>query len=312
MKIAKSSQQRRHISGKDSGIMKRTTTLLLVDVQKDFHHGGSLAIPSADADASRIAAMIRKHSSAIDRIVATMDSHHKLHIAHPSFWLSSDSSKHPDPFTIITADDIRSGIWKPRLSSLDIPAHMLDSSVFGNKQSVLDEVGKLDLVKYCVEYASRLEAAGRFQICVWPEHCLIGSAGHGMVDEVFQSVSEWSEQTGQSVEWVMKGQNLLTEMYSALAADVPVTTETAFNVTLQASLMESSKLIVCGQAMSHCVNYTLRDIVSRWPTDKLASILLLTDCASVVPGFEASAEAFQREMSEAGVHLKASTDADVV
>jgi nicotinamidase/pyrazinamidase len=58
------------------------TTLLLVDVQNDFHPGGSLAIPTADEDARRIAALITQHGDKIHRIVATLDSHLKLHIAH--------------------------------------------------------------------------------------------------------------------------------------------------------------------------------------------------------------------------------------
>ena len=68
------------------------TTLLLIDVQKDFHPGGSLAIPTADQDAERTAQWIRRNSAQIDRIVATLDSHSKLHIAHPGFWVSGQNS----------------------------------------------------------------------------------------------------------------------------------------------------------------------------------------------------------------------------
>ena len=288
------------------------TTLLLVDVQKDFHPGGSLAIPTADRDAERIADLIRAHSGEIDRIVATLDTHQKLHIAHPAVWWSADGTKHPDPFTIITAEDVRAGIWKPR-DDWQIPAGSLDPAVFAgdNICTVQDESGNLDLTKYCLEYATRLEAAGRFQICIWPEHCLIGSAGHGLVDTVRQAVNEWSEKTGRSVEWVWKGQNLLTEMYSALAADVPVTTDTAFNHSLQASLEQSDRLLVCGQAMSHCVNYTLRDIVGKWPEKRVSDIVLLQDCASAVPGFEPAAAIFINDMEAAGVQIKASTDSDL-
>lgn len=39
------------------------------------------------------------------------------------------------------------------------------------------------------------------------------------------------------------------------------------------------KLIVCGQAMSHTVNYTLRDIVDDWEKHNLnvGNIILLED-----------------------------------
>ena len=122
-------------------------------------------------------------------------------------------------------------------------------------------------------------------------------------------MDKWSEQTGGSVEWVFKGQNLLTEMYSALAADVPVNKVTAFNATLHQSLMKSNRLIVCGQAMSHCVNYTTRDIVEHCAgVGETSKIYLLTDCASAVPGFEAAAETFQKDMKAAGVQLVTSSD----
>lgn len=286
------------------------TTLLLVDVQKDFHPGGSLAIPTANDDAERIADLIRQNSGAIDRIVATLDTHQKLHIAHPSFWWDAGQSRHPDPFTIISAADIRRGVWKPR-SDLQIPEDSLDPTVFTDIAKVQDEHGHLNLTQYCIEYATRLETAGRFQICIWPEHCLIGSAGHGLVDCVREAVLAWSDATGRSVEWVPKGQNLLTEMYSALAADVPVTADTAFNAALQKSLQKTDRLLVCGQAMSHCVNYTLRDIVEHWPTGKTSKIWLLKDCASAVPGFEEAATTFVSQMEEAGVQIRASTDTDL-
>jgi nicotinamidase/pyrazinamidase len=293
-----------------------TTSLLIIDVQKDFHPGGSLAIPTAGQDAERIAALIRSNPDRIDRIVATMDSHQKLHIAHPGFWCSggegnntSGKERRPAPFTVISADDIAKGVWKPRTDlnlGVDV-SQVLDADVFPGMERVQDSSGKFNLDKYCVEY-SRLEDKGRFKLCIWPEHCLIGTSGHGVVDCVMDALCEWSEKTGRTVEWIMKGQHLLTEMYSALAAEVPVSKETAFNESLQASLQRSDRLLVCGQAMSHCVNYTLRDIVQHWPANNFSKIELLTDCTSAVPGFETEAESFLEEMRLSGVTLRTSSD----
>jgi nicotinamidase/pyrazinamidase len=283
-----------------------TTTLLLIDLQKDFHPGGSLAIPKADDDANRIVRLIQTHSSSIDRVVATLDSHHKLHIAHPCFWWDSEGKRHPDPFTTISHDDVMSGKWKPR-SKLALLDGDLTAFQVPTKGDSTDAT--LDLLEYAKEYTKRLEAKGRFQLCIWPEHCLIGTDGHSMIDNVRQALNDWSDATGGSVEFVWKGQNLLTEMYSALEADVPVSKETSFNEPLLESLLSTNRLLVCGQAMSHCVNYTLRDIVHRWPSDRRHEITLLTDCASAVPGFEAAAEQFQRDMKTAGVCLAVAADA---
>lgn len=279
------------------------TTLLIIDAQKDFHPGGSLAIPTADQDAVRIAKLIREHGTSIDRVVATLDTHQKLHIAHPWFW-----EERPAPFTIISAQDIANGKYKPH-ASIRLPKSSLDPSVFADSSQVLDETGEIDVQKYALEYAKRLEERGRFQLCIWPEHCLIGSSGHGLVDVISEALHGWSEQTGRSVEWILKGQNLLTEMYSALEADVPVSADTAFNHEFHQKLLESEKLIVCGQAMSHCVNYTVRDIVLHWPVDQMSKIVVLTDCASAVPGFEAAALSFQKDMESVGVQLKTSSNA---
>jgi nicotinamidase/pyrazinamidase len=297
-------------------------TLLLVDVQKDFHSGGSLAIPTADADAIRIAAWIDTHQTSIQRIVATMDSHPKLHIAHPGFWINGVTQQHPPPFTIITSDDVRNGIWKPR-DDLRIPvSHLPDPKVFfpaaaavvkeNNDNDNDSNDGSFDLYQYCIDYTSQLEAQGRFQLCIWPEHCLIGSTGHGMVDIVLRAVMDWSAATGQSIEWIMKGQNMLSEMYSALAAEVPITIATTFQSDLHHELVKSSRLVVCGQASSHCVNHTVRDIVAHWPADRVQDIVILSDCTSPVPGFEGAADTFCADMKQAGVQWLASTDSSVL
>lgn len=329
-------------SGNNDTTTTTITTLLLIDVQKDFHPGGgSLAIPTANDDAQRIAQLIRQHggggaastgssssSNSIHRIVATMDTHQKLHIAHGCFWQKGDGDNDnnpdvqhpPPPFTIISSQDLENGLWKPR-SNLVLPENLseiLDPSVFSDIETVLKDDGKtLDLNKYVLEYTRRLEKRGRFQLCIWPEHCLIGTNGHAIVDDVHQALQEWSNTTGRSVEWVYKGQNALTEMYSALQADVPVSKDSVFNTKLFDSLVavdgnhhhHNHRLLVCGQAKSHCVNYTVRDLVSRWPKERLGEICLLQDCASAVPGFEEAAHQFQTEMREAGIQIVNAADA---
>ena len=320
------------------------TTLILVDCQKDFHPGGSLAIPTANDDAERIAQLIKDNGTKINRIIATMDTHLKLHIAHPSFWekgLSDEDAQnlqkqHPDPFTIITAQDLKNGVWKPR-TDLVLPCdnlhQIMDPTVFEGLSDVLmhssegkddatsqNDAPELDMEKYCIEYATRLEKGNQFQICVWPEHCLQGSDGHGLVQVIQEALHQWSEQTGRSVEFVCKGQNILTEMYSCFKAEVPVSAETALNTALLDSVLTGGSkggqhpqhILVCGQAMSHCVNYTVRDMVDYWettstattkPSERTTQIAVLTDCASAVPGFEDAAETFLKDMKTKGVHL---------
>lgn len=291
--------------------IKAMTTLLLIDAQKDFHPGGSLAIPTANDDAARIAKLLENHPKKISRVIATMDSHLKLHIAHPGFWYGNDGS-HPGVFTIISHQDVVDGKWKPR-TDIVIKDVLLDPSVFYGADALRLENGELDLQKYALEYTKRLEdntakKHSQFKLCIWPEHCLIGSPGHALVDDIRQALDDWSETTGLSPEFVLKGENNLTESYSCMEAEVPVTKDTQFNKPLFDSLVSSERLLVCGQAMSHCVNFTLRNLMEHWPKDKYSNVTLLTDCASSVPGFEGAGDQFQADMKDLGVILQTSSE----
>jgi nicotinamidase/pyrazinamidase len=239
------------------------TTLLLIDVQKDFHPGGSLAIPTASEDADRIASFITKHAGSINRIVVTLDTHPKWHIAHPTFWVAGDSDAadgesqqfhHPSPFTVISSEDIRSKKWIPNAnpsSTTSLSQHaIVDKNIFAQGGSIPDnlfstqeqnenQAKSMDLTAYCAEYAHRLESSTsdnrKFSLTIWPEHCIEGSDGHNLVDTVAAAISTWKDGTEEGkrvVEYVFKGMNPYTEMFSAICAEVPVDDKTSFNYDL--------------------------------------------------------------------------------
>jgi len=272
------------------------STLLIVDPQNSFHPGGSLAIPAANDDAKRIALLIDSNSG-IDRIVVTLDSHHKLHIAHPYFWVDGETkTKHPTPFSLISSQDVEEGKWVPR-DDIDVDG-LVDPNIFSL------EGNKFDLRNYCIEYTRRLQTSEQqFKLCIWPEHCLIGTPGHNVVPEIMDALDRWSAKTGKSIVWIQKGQNLLTESYSAMCAEVPVSADTTFNHKLQSQFLQSRRVLVCGQALSHCVNFTMRDIVKHWPDGEFGRLCVLTDCTSSVPGFESAGSKFMQDMSEKGVQI---------
>merc|ERR1712167_374033 len=115
----------------------------------------------------------------------------------------------------------------------------------------------------------------------------------------------------------------LTEMYSALSAEVQLENDpaTLYNFELQEKLLPAAnkdeRLLVCGQALSHCVNYTVRDLVQQGkmaamlgdPSRKqeadliLQKVHLLQDGSHSVMGFEAVGEAFVQEMKQLKVNV---------
>ena len=73
-----------------------------------------------------------------------------------------------------------------------------------------------------LEYVKALEKSGKFQLCIWPEHCIIGTDGHNVTPPVNEGLNTWVDSTHGAVDWILKGQNVHTEMYSALQAEVVV------------------------------------------------------------------------------------------
>ena len=86
--------------------------LFIIDPQNDFHPGGTLGVPGANEDSARIADFIRTNIDAIDEIYVSLDSHHRIHIAHGVFW-KNNSGEHPPPFTLIHSKDVATGRWSP-------------------------------------------------------------------------------------------------------------------------------------------------------------------------------------------------------
>lgn len=256
-------------------------TLLLIDPQVDFHPGGSLGIANAGGDSERTADFILDHLEDIDQILVTLDSHHRMHIAHSMVWVDKDGN-HPPPFTTITNKDIQEGTWMPSEKAYK---------------------------EHCLSYTKQLEAKGRFTLCIWPEHCLIGTPGHNVVPPINSALRKWEYHHFKTVEFIQKGSNCDTEMYSAIIAEVPMREDmsTHLNSKLLQKLHACPQLVVCGQALSHCVNFTVRDIVDNWRGEN-SKIVVLEDASSPVEGFESAASEFLEDMKFAGVTITKTTD----
>ena len=134
-------------------------------------------------------------------------------------------------------------------------------------------------------YLDELEARGRYTHMVWPVHCEIGSWGHGLHPVVLESVQHWQQQRSRAVTTVFKGMHPLTEHYSALRAEVPDPADPAsqLNTALVGRIADAGgQVVVAGEASTHCVAATMRDLFEVLPKEHLARFVLLTDCMSPV------------------------------
>ena len=267
--------------------MKTNTQLLIIDPQNDFHDqdGASLGVPGSMADAARLSEVINKNQRAFSNINVTMDTHQLVDIAHPIMWVDS-KGRNPDPFTIISVDDVKNGTWRAFN-----PAYQ----------------------KRLLSYVEQLEANNRYPLCIWPPHTLIGSWGFGVVDSIYKSILDWEQSKTKPINFVTKGSNIFTENYSAIQADVPDPTDptTQLNTQLIQTLEESDTVFISGQALSHCIANTVRDIANNFGDDSIKKLVLIEDTSSPVPGFENLADDFMVEMKGRGMQTIKAAQIDI-
>ena len=123
-------------------------------------------------------------------------------------------------------------------------------------------------------------------------------------------MNEWEERFAV-VDYVTKGSNIFTEHYSAIQADVPDSSDvsTQINTRLVGTLEQADIIIIAGEARTHCLANTVRDIADNFGDDSFVSkLVLLTDASSDIPGFEAHAQGFLKEMTARGMQLSTTTE----
>ena len=235
--------------------MSKSSVLLVIDAQNDFHDisGAALPVSGAVKDTERIADFIRKENPST--IFASLDSHYPLDISHTSWWSNADGSP-IGIFTPVLADDIKNGKYVPRI----------------------DPVRSL-------KYVETLEANGEFKHFIWPDHCLIGSEGQALHPVFMDAIKGWMSKNLRWVNFINKGINPYTEHFGIFRANVPLPEDPATNVNqgIFQALNQHDIVYLAGQARSHCVANSLKQMLQISP--QLASkLIVLEDCMSNVPG----------------------------
>ncbi len=282
--------------------------LVPVDVQNTFcipgfelYVGGRSGTGAVD-DNRRLSEFIYRNLGGITEICPTMDTHQAIQIFH-SIFLVNEKGEHPSPFTLISEEDVRRGIWKFNPAV----AHSLGISEAYGQQ-------------YLRHYVHELKEGAKYDLTIWPYHAMLGGIGYAIVSLVEESIFFHSVVRYSRPDFQIKGDNPLTENYSVLSPEVLEDTEggqiAQKNTQFIQKLLQFDAVVITGQAKSHCVAWTiddlLEDILVR--DEKLAEkVYLLEDCTSsvVVPGvidYTDQGDAAFRRFSQAGMHVVRSTD----
>ncbi len=261
--------------------------LLLVDIQVDFVHvDGALSVPGAVEDTRRTIEWIYENAGRLTTIAASLDSHVPLQIFSPTWWADANG-RHPDPFTVISSDDVAQGAWTP-----------------------LYEQG------WSHTYVQQLEDAARKQLMIWPYHTLIGTPGHSLTPALYEAITYHTAARQSQPVFLSKGSLPETEHYSIMEPEVklPNMKHGGLNMDFLDMLAGYDRVYIAGQAKSHCVLETTTSMMRYFANtpEIISKLYFLRDCTSSVAhpeiDFDAIADETLQRYAEQGLQLVSSQD----
>jgi len=286
-----------------------TAALLLVDVQNTFclpdHELFVMGRSGRGAveDNIRLCRFIYSNLHRITKIFVSMDTHNAFQIFHPIF-LVDKNGNHPPPFTEVTVEDVSTGVWR------------INPRVMEGKGLAAGH----DLNRFLEYYTRTLKEKGRYTLMIWPFHAMRGGIGHALVSGIEEAVFFHNVARCSPTRFLVKGENRLTENYSIFSAEVSMD-EKGVPVSKQdelflEELLTYDRVIIAGQAKSHCVAWTVSDLlerISNMDSSIAKKIFLLEDCMSpvVIPGqadFTDAADKAFAFFTNAGMNLVRAID----
>jgi len=282
--------------------------LVAVDVQNTFcipgfelYVGGRSGTGAID-DNRRLCDFIYRNLEMITQICPTMDTHQTMQIFH-SIYVVNDKGEHPAPFTLISEEDILKGIWKFN------PALCYSFQIN-------EDYGQ----RHLLYYAKKLKEGGKYDLTIWPYHGMLGGVGHALVAGVEEAIFFHGIARYSQPDFHIKGDKPFTEHYSVLGPEVlkgpqgePIGQKSD---KFFRKLLQFDAVIIAGQAKSHCVAWTIDDLLQDILTQDrklVEKVYLLEDCTSpvVVPGvidYTDQANDVFKKFANAGMHVVRSTD----
>jgi nicotinamidase-related amidase len=282
--------------------------LLAVDVQNTFcipefelFVGGRSGTGAVD-DNRRLCEFVYRNLGTITQVCPSLDTHEAMQVFH-AIWLVDEDGRHPEPYTLVSAEDVASGRWR------------VDTAVAAGLG-----LGSEYAARHLEHYTRLLADGGKFDLTIWPYHAMLGGIGHALVPAVEEAIFFHGVARHSRPNFQVKGDNPLTEHYSMLGPEVTEGPDgeplDGQNTELIDELLTFDAVVVAGQAKSHCVAWTIDDLLEGDETRvrRLAEqTYLLEDCTSpvVVPGvvdYTESADAAFARFETAGMHAVRSTD----
>lgn len=205
--------------------------LVIIDPQNDFcSPQGSMYVNGATDDIKRLINHIYKNIEHYTTIAVTMDTHTVFSIFHPIMWGKSSGNNYVDPFTVVTSEKIKN-----------------------------QEIVPLTSISKQMAYIKALEEQGSDPLTVWPYHCIKGTVGHAIENQLMHILEFFSLTRLSQLKYIDKGMDPFTEMYGAIMPEYDPT-GTKANIWWLADFDKYDSIDIAGEAMDYCVYHTVKQM----------------------------------------------------
>lgn len=258
---------------------KERVLFLGIDVQQDFMDHGALGVAGAQKDVERMTRFIYDNMEKISNIAVSMDTHTPHQIFHPCWWID-ENGEHPAPYTVITLKDLDEGKWRAVI----------------NPQASR-------------EYVKHLEQDAKKALCIWTYHCMQGTTGAALENQFANMIYFHSVARKAVVQRLVKGQDPMSEMYGIIRPEYD--TKGYMNLEFLNKLERFDKVLIAGEAKSHCVLESIKQILEYYETrpEVTEKVYVLEDCMSSISGYEDMAnQMFEDFRKRYRIHLVKSSD----
>jgi nicotinamidase/pyrazinamidase len=261
--------------------------VILVDYQHDFvDPTGTLYVPGSQQDMERFLSWFYQNAHKITSIYASLDTHVPFQIFFSSWWKDPRTGEHPQPFTPISVEDVTGMKWVPLIQP-----------------------------NWSMRYVHLLQQQAKKQLMIWPYHTMEGTLGHMLAAPISEAIAWHSAARKTQPTYIVKGRTIRTEYYGIFGAEIPdpEDAESGLNVALLDAVMKHDRVYVAGEAKSHCVLETERQLIHRFghQPEMMRRLHFLRDCTSSVQhpviDFDNMAESELAAMEQRGVQMVLST-----
>lgn len=257
---------------------KKRRALILVDEQNDFiSPQGALPVKGAVDDTKKLIEHIYNNLNEYTEIFLTLDTHSTYSIFHPTAWgMGKGGVTEVPPFTEITAEKLDKGEIIPLLS----PGKQLD-------------------------YVKALEENSKKKLVVWPYHCIIGTVGHAIENQLMQMIMFFELTRNSNVHKIEKGSSMFTEHYGAIRAEVDPTGTSVCDWWLK-KFDRFDSIDITGQAKDYCLYETVKQLCEFFEgqDEILKRINVLVNLTSVIGDAAESDSLYQELVNQYGINLK--------